>query len=395
MISRRLSIEFDSTSAPWRNPERARIEQHLIKSDPRGIVLEETVQSLSPQHVFLLADEAAYEVSGAGAVFERVLDPFRVTRIPVRCRLPDTDALEAIRTRLPSEEVDLIVAVGGGTTIDLAKAVRRYGYAAATTRITGADSGKVLPLNARLLAAPTTSGSGSEATHFAVMYAGSTKQSLTHASLLPDIVYLNSGFVRTVPAIHRAATGLDVLAQGIESYWAASATDASQAWAAKAIQAAWRYLPDHVRAPDEETCSAMSEAAYLAGRAINATKTTACHALSYTMTRHFGIPHGIAVALTLGPMLVHNARDEKGGGFVPANLKELLRMLACQTPEEACTKVQDLLDEIAGGHRLQDHGVESDSDVSRIVTGVNRERLANNPRVLAASDLAGIVDRIR
>ena len=211
--------------------------------------------------------------------------------------------------------------------------------------------------------------------------------SIADASILPDHVYVNASFILSLPRGQRIATGLDALAQGIESYWATAATPQSREYAKKAIANAWTHLLDFVEHPDAVSARAMSEASHYAGRAINLTKTTACHALSYTMTYTHGIPHGVAVAVTLGPMLVFNAgvregdvQDQRGVAHVQSALHAIAAMLGFSTADEACKGIQHLLDELIGGHTLAHLGIREQQHIQAIADGVNMERLGNNPR---------------
>src|SRR5690606_6391754 len=108
----------------------------------------------------------------------------------------------------------------------------------------------------------------------------------------------------------------------------------SSAFAREAIELILENLPLCVRRPTLSARAAMCRAAHLAGRAINLTKTTAAHALSYAMTAKFGIPHGHAVALTLGEVLVFNSQicerdtnDARGSAFVQTRIGELIQLL--------------------------------------------------------------------
>lgn len=338
------------------------------------------------QKVLLVYDEGAFALCGAKAFLEPMLTGCEVASWPITFTLPSLERLQYAMQTLALKKLDAIVAVGGGTTIDLAKLVRYFGGGL----IPQAQSIKKqdgLPLNIPLVTVPTTSGSGSEATPFAVLYVDGIKHSIAHDSILPDFVYLHPQLTSTLPKKQRAATGLDALCQAIESYWSVNATSSSQELSREAIREAKAHLAEHVNNPDDPSREGMVIASHLAGRAIAQAKTTVCHALSYTMTSRYSIPHGIAVALTLGRVLVYNSGvtddnvlDPRGAEYVRKTMREIVGLLGYTGPEEASLGISTLLDTIVGGHTLQYFGVHSEEDMLYISNTVNLERLKNNPR---------------
>ena len=146
----------------------------------------------------------------------------------------------------------------------------------------------------------------------------------------------------------------------------------------------------------------MSKAAYLAGRAINVTRTTAPHAVSYPLTAHFGVPHGHAVALTLGEFLVYNSRvsdddvtDPRGTSHVRRVVDELVQMLGCETAEEGRERVRAMMRAIGLATELSALGIPSPAAADLVVRQVNVERMVNNPRALNSDRLRDILDGIR
>ena len=348
--------------------------------------------------VLLVYDARAFAVCGAEAFLELALKECEVYAYPVEFTLPSFSLLQKALQDCPLHHIDMIVAVGGGTTIDFAKLIRYYGGRAAQGDIESIDELMGVPLEIPFLAIPTTSGSGSEATPFAVLYVDGIKHSVNHHSILPEYVYLYPELTRTLPAMQRAATGLDALCQGIESFWSVGATVESQEIARIAILEARKHLVQHVKNPGETSRIGMVMASHMAGRAIAATKTTVCHALSYTMTSEYGMPHGIAVAMTLGPALLFNAHvtdqdvaDPRGAAYVRDTMHRLALVLGYESPEAACEGMNALLDAILGGHKPADFGIETEEDVLHIARSVNMERLKNNPRMMTEEALVGLL----
>jgi len=338
------------------------------------------------QRVLLVYDEGAFVLCGAEAFLKPVLTGCEVVSYPINFTLPSVERLQRAMKALPLTNMDAIVAVGGGTTIDFAKLLRYFGGGSVSHAQSIEEQVRV-PLKIPLVSIPTTSGSGSEATPFAVLYVDGVKHSIAHDSVLPDFVYLYPLLTSTLPKKQRAATGLDALCQGIESYWSVNATGDSQELSRKAILGAKNYLAQHVNNPDDASREGMVIASHLAGKAIAQAKTTVCHALSYTMTFRYGIPHGIAVALTLGRVLVYNAAvtdddvlDPRGAEYVRHSMHDIVGLLGYANPEEASLGINTLLDSIVGGHTLSYFGVHPEEDKLYISNTVNLERLKNNPR---------------
>ncbi|WP_341768574.1 iron-containing alcohol dehydrogenase, partial [Escherichia coli] len=141
---------------------------------------------------------------------------------------------------------EAIVAVGGGKVMDFAKGI-----------IHEWDK------PAFFLAVPTTAGSGSEATPFAVFYSGSEKVSLDRPSLLPQMVILDASMVKNLSTQQRAISGADAFCQCIESLWNIKRTDASEGFAAQGLKKLHQHLPAFVKSTDAAVDAEMLDAANL------------------------------------------------------------------------------------------------------------------------------------
>lgn len=288
---------------------------------------------------------------------------------------------------------DGIVAVGGGSVIDMAKAisilVENPGQEETVATGKSRGSGRRIPL----LALPTTAGSGSEATHFAVVYVGSDKFSLADISLIPDVVLVDPSLSGTMSPRLTAVTGFDALSQGIESYWAVGANRQSRTWAAKAIKAIFPVLREAVRAPTLALRQDMAYGALCAGRAINISRTTAPHAISYFLTNRWGIPHGHAVALTLPHFLEVNAdfsRPLTQGLDAQSHrraMSDLLSLLGCVDPSDGARALRTLLTDVGLEVNPRDLGISRIRDIEAIQRAVNMERLSNNPVIVTPADV--------
>ncbi len=204
------------------------------------------------------------------------------------------DAVKGVEL-MRSERCDIIVAIGGGSAMDTAKAIKLFSA--------GEPAENYLEVTHRfnpvpLAAIPTTAGTGSESTRFAVIYCNGVKQSVTHDSILPDCAVLDPSLLSTLPLGQKKATLLDALCQAIESLWSVNSGADSMELALTAMNLIVENYSDYLKG-DDRAAAKICEAANLAGKAINITQTTAAHAMSYKITSLFGIPHGAAVALCL------------------------------------------------------------------------------------------------
>jgi alcohol dehydrogenase class IV len=198
-----------------------------------------------------------------------------------------------------------------------------------------------------------------------------------------------------------AVTGMDAFSQAVESYWSVHSTRESKRCASRAISLVLQYLPEAVHAPTRQARRAMSKAAHLAGRAIDITRTTGAHAMSYPLTSYFGISHGHAVCLSLGQWLLFNSQvsdedvtDARGAPYVQQTIAELAAMMGCADAEECCKRIEDLMRTVGLATRLGSLGVSLEDAMRIVVPNVNVERVANNPRALTTAGLRQIVEAV-
>ena len=361
--------------------------------------LPEVLRHFGASRALVVVDLAAVSAAGLTSEIKRGLADLegavwfdRFTPNPT-----SDQAAKAARTA-SGEGADVVIAIGGGSCHDTAKIAA---LAAATPEAIddlarGGDAGHAKPLP--LIAVPTTAGTGSDATHFAAIYVEGRKISVAHPALRPAAAVLDVRLHEAMPAEIAATTGLDALAQALESTWAVGSTDASLAFAAAAGALIHRHLLPSVRDGTTLDRTAMMLAARLAGEAINISKTTAAHALSYELTQTFGVPHGLAAALTLGHVGRANARvgeddcnDLRGPDYVRSRVHDACRLLDAD-PETLPQVVEALLGELNLPSTLAAIGVTGE-DCHRLAQHVNTERLSNNPRHLDAPELAPLLAR--
>lgn len=278
-----------------------------------------------------------------------------------------------------SNQCDAIVAIGGGSTIDAAKCIKLYckmNPAQNFLQQEAKDSG--VPL----IAIPTTAGTGSESTRYAVIYFEGKKQSVTHESIIPNYAILEPMLLKTLPLYQKKCTMMDALCQGIESWWSVNSTDESKMFSKIAVQMIMQYWEDYIFHNTDEAAEGIMTAANYAGRAINITQTTAPHAMSYKLTSIYGLPHGHAVALCLPVvwqyMINHPEQcvDPRGKEYLFTTFDDIASALACHDANEAANYIINLL-KILELQKTETKDRVMELEV--LTNSVNPTRLKNNP----------------
>ena len=345
--------------------------------------------------LFLVTGGASWEESGAADFFSPFLRGMNIRHLRVAAANPNIETLRTALDFFAEEPCDLIMAVGGGTPLDTAKLVNFFSSTGQRPkdyldgRCAAGGRADLLPL----LAVPTTAGTGSEATPFAVLYDDRVKHSVEDPRMRPGYVVLNPGFTFSLSPYVTACTGFDALAQAIESLWAIGSTERSRADGLASLEVGARALRSTVLAPDPENRSAMLRAAHLAGRAIAVAKTTAAHAFSYSLTAHHGLPHGHAVATFLPEVLrqngtasVERVTDPRGPAFLRRMMEKILSALGCETLNEGVQCLYGLREAIGlTDSWMTEKGLSFEAIYAWALTEANTSRLGNNPVRLAQS----------
>lgn len=268
------------------------------------------------------------------------------------------------------EYCDAIIAVGGGSAMDVAKCIR-------------INSGSKIPF----LAVPTTAGTGSEATRYAVIYKDGKKQSITSDDCIPDTVLMDAGMLRTLPLYHRKASMLDAFSHAIESFWSVNSTEESRRYSKGALEAIIANMDGYLANTDEGNMG-MLIAANVAGKAISITQTTAGHAMCYKITSLFGCAHGHAAFLCnriLFPWMIKNIDkciDPRGREYLEMIFDEIGNAMGCSNAKEAGIKILEIFDGLG-----LEVPVASEAQYEELRLSVNEERLRNNPIALDGTSI--------
>ena len=244
------------------------------------------------------------------------------------------------------EKCDSIIAVGGGSAMDVAKCIKLYsaqpGDGEDGAWLKTEEIENMIPF----LAMPTTAGTGSEATKYAVVYYNGAKQSITSERIIPEMVLMDPGVLKTLPLYQKKATMCDALCHAIESFWSVNSTEESRQYSREAISGILRHMDGYLQ-NTEAGNAGMLLAAHMAGKAINISQTTAGHAMCYKLTSLFGVAHGHAAILCdriLFPWMISNVDrcvDPRGKDYLNTTMDEIGRAMGCADAQTGAEKLKD------------------------------------------------------
>lgn len=228
---------------------------------------------------------------------------------------PEAEEVDACARQLRDQKLDFVVALGGGSALDCAKAAAGIALSGQSIRRYH-GTGEPLPReHLPVIAVPTTAGTGSEVTCVAVIsdHARGLKAPIVSETFYPACAVVDPELTYTVPPAVTAGTGIDVLCHALEGFWSRGHQPICDALALHAAKLVFGFLPRAWACPtDEEAREKMCEASLIAGLAFTLPKTTAPHACSFPLTNRYHIPHGEACGLTLDWFTRINAGGEEG-----------------------------------------------------------------------------------
>ncbi len=353
--------------------------------------LPRVVRELGLSRLLLVTGKSSFTASGAADVLPALAEVATVQQWSDFSPNPSVEDVISGVSQAQSFKPDGIIAIGGGSALDMAKLLSVFVDMDPTGIRASIRTNAVARRTPALILVPTTSGSGSEATHFAVVYIDKEKYSVAHQSLLPDFVILDPSLTESASAYQKATSVVDALAQAVESRWARGATHASQSFADAALVDLSSSAAPFVGG-DSPASVLAARGSYLAGRAIDVSKTTGAHAMAYGLTSRYGVSHGHAVATTLGAFArVHAAEAAREGGDLERNLDSIASLIGADSPHQVGDRLDEIARQLGLELKLEALGVPR-SDLALMAGEVNRERLANNPVALAESELLELLN---
>lgn len=361
------------------------------------------IKSEKYENIFLVTGKNSFDNNKKGVQFLEQLKKFNFKRFNDFTVNPKSVDLLVGLNQIKDFNPDVIIGIGGGSPMDIAKLLSIYkgvddkGELEDLIRKNDTESKRKVPL----ILVPTTAGSGSEDTHFSVVYIDNKKYSVADLSLLPDYVILDSEFLDEIPSSLAAVTALDAFSQAIESYWAVGSTEISRNYSIIAIDLIVQNYNGLFKKMDINVLNNMQLAANYAGKAINISKTTAAHAISYGITSKYGVPHGHAVALTIGMFIDYNNKNTPELYHDPDKFQDylergklLFKALGINNSQEGVLLIRDMLSMAGLSYKLSELGMTDKSEIESLCDGVNLERLSNNPYSIEKEDLMNILQKV-
>lgn len=333
--------------------------------------LKKQVSLFSPIRILLITGSQTMRKIGLIDKLLNLLEGYKVLLFEGVEANPGPELVQRIK-----QEADLIIGLGGGSVMDIAKTVSTE-------------------MKKPCIAIPTTSGTGSEVTPFAALYDMKKKKKLSLPVDFPAVAIIDYQLSLTMPKELVASTGIDALCQSIEAYWSVFSSPLSDVHARKAIELVANNLEDSWQG-NEKAKEVMSLAALESGLAFSQTKTTACHSVSYPLSIRYGIPHGAACGLTLPYFLEYNYQvskedcsDKRGPEFVRDRIREIVGFLGLKEIEEGKRCLIDLMKRIGLPTKI-------DFDMEIVLKeAFTPERVGNNPRLVTENNLRRILKEIK
>lgn len=299
---------------------------------------------------------------------------------------PTVQMVDALAELIRETGADVLVAAGGGSSLDCAKAAGSVSQQGGSARDYHSEGATFDDRHLPLIAIPTTAGTGSEVTPISVLDdpGKGVKAPLTHRNFYPAIALVDPDLTVSMPPKVTASTGFDALSHAVEGYWSRNHNPISDALALEAVRLVFEHLSAALRdGSDAEAREGMSLAALMAGMAFQAPKNAAVHACSYPFSATYHLPHGTACALTLDHFMRFNApamgargeRLAEAGGF--ASMDEMADAFARMKAGSGLPT------------RLSEFGVTED-EIAAIVERSFHPLMDNNPREVTPEQLAEI-----
>ena len=309
---------------------------------------------------------------------------------------PDLRLIKDCLNALNNYKPDTIICFGGGSAIDTAKAV-----CILYSRMHGIERPKIIAI-------PTTSGTGSEVTAFAVISdkdAGQ-KYPLISDEIVPDVVFLDPSLTLTVPPHVTADTGIDVLTHALEAYVSTKANDFTDANGEKAVKMVFQYLESCVKNGGDITVrSRMHYASCLAGIAFNAASLGICHSLAHALGERFHIPHGRCNGMLLPFIIEYNGElDSSHDSKTLDRYCEIAHMLGFRAGTKKATvhtlirQIRNLMQRIGIPLHFSEMGIEKrvfEEAIDHMANNAIKDRCTEtNPRVPTLEDMKALYRRL-
>lgn len=309
---------------------------------------------------------------------------------------PSVETVDKASDAYKESGADFIVALGGGSPMDVAKAVGVVAkYGGSITEYEGADKvpGDIIPL----IAVPTTAGTGSEVTAFSVITDHSRNYKLTVFSykLIPSYAILDAELLTTAPVSVAAACGIDAMVHALEAYISTAASPFSDAMAEKALELIGANIRCYVaNRGDIEAAENMLVGSLFAGIAFSWARLGDVHAMSHPVSAYFNVPHGVANAILLPTIVEYNMLADKGKYLNIYNyIAELPAAPEEFTADMLVDELLDLNESLGIPAGLEEVGVTKDKFDAMADDAMKSGNIAVNPRSTTKKDILALYEK--
>lgn len=310
---------------------------------------------------------------------------------------PSTDTVVKATEGFKKSKADFIVAFGGGSPLDVAKAVAvlaTYGGNIVDYEGAGKVMGPVVPM----IAIPTTAGTGSEVTAFSVITDHSRNYKLTVVSnyLLPAYVILDPDLIATVPANTAAACGIDAMVHALEAYISKAASPFSDIFAREALRLIGGSIRDYVAdRSNPAACESMMVGSLFAGIAFSHARLGNVHAMSHPVSAYSDVPHGVANAILLPTVVDFNkdAADPEKYRYIYGCISKDMGADINFTPDMLATEIRMLNYELGILPTLSDIGVTSDKFEQMADDAMKSGNIQCNPQFTMKNDILKLYEQ--
>jgi alcohol dehydrogenase class IV len=354
--------------------------------------IEKTFKSEKIKTILFISGKNSFYKTKANIFSNEILKNKKKYYFFKESKFPDFQELKKIIKEKERIKPDLIIAVGGGCVLDYAKVASNFSLTKdLEKRIVNSDLEKNVRNKTKVLAIPTTAGSGAESTSNAVIYINNIKYSVEGNSILPDYYFLEPKFLQSTNLITDASAGFDAISQSVESMFSLKSNTKSLNYSFRALKILLENFESFIKNKNLSNSYNMAIGANLSGKAINISKTALPHALSYPFSILYGVTHGHAVSLTFNEFLKFNYFNlaKNSANF---SLDKRFKILFDITKTKTIFELDNYFQSIKKFARLEQNfkmlGINIQKDYNKILKGINEERLKNNPIKLKREDLS-------
>ena len=372
-----MSEQFVS-SFIWRNPTKIIYgvgTLETLASEVRGIAGGDA-------NVFLVTGRSFLRERG---ILQQVLEDLAGCSVTLHDRanpFPSPDDADAAASHCRESGASVVVAIGGGSALDLAKAAAILATQDGASRDYMGGSGTFENAGLPFIAVPTTSGSSSEVTSGSALWDWDAKNhfGLSSPMMFPDVAIVDPKLAMTMDQNLAANTGMDAFTSAIESYWNVNSESISDALALEVVRIYSENLTRSAIQGDMESRAACAIAATMSGVGYSNSPPNACHGIGSPLTLFWNVEHGQAVGISLAPLLRWNARA------IEHKMPALLAALDVEDTDSACDKITEIMERCGLHTRLSGLGVGRD-DIGQIVEHSRWERLGFMPNPMTEDEL--------